>query len=69
MQRADYDFVMKLGTVVWDIFPNPKKKTGLVTQPVTLLFRVQLDKKPHDEMGGHLGLVMTCLAKESENIV
>lgn len=52
-----------------NIFLKPKKQDWMSDFAGNFSFQRVAEQKSHDEMGGHLGLGMTCLAKEFKNIV
>ena len=69
MHHADYHPVMRLGIMAWNIFLNPKKQDWVSDFAGNFAFHRVAEQKSQDAMGGHLGLGVTCLAKEFKNIV
>ena len=55
--------------MAWTIFLNPKKPDWMSDFAGNFTFQRVVEQKSHDEMGGHLGIGVTCLAKEFKNIV
>lgn len=69
MHHADYHPVMRLGIMAWNIFLNPKKQDLVSDFAGNFAFHRVAEQKSQDAMGGHLGLGVTCLAKDFKNIV